>query len=108
MRRQILHLLGESPRRNPRPALALAEAVVGDNQRLMAMRPSEWGERAGDSQQIEYGSFHRPPAMNERTGTVPAAASAPFSRSPDDCDNASAPGEGEDICHILPGVAAND
>src|SRR5262245_6439225 len=59
MRRQILHLFGESPRRNPRPAITLAEAVVGDNQVLMATRPPEWGERAGDSQQIEYGSFHR-------------------------------------------------
>jgi hypothetical protein len=65
MRRQILHLFGESPRRNPNSALTLAEAVVGDNQGLMAMRPPEWRERAGDSKQIEYGSFHRPPVMNE-------------------------------------------
>src|SRR5262249_37716053 len=84
MRRQILYLFGESPRRNPRPALMLAEAVVGDNQRLMAMRPSEWGECAGYSQQIEYGSFHHPPTMNERTGTVPRAVSAPSSCSPDE------------------------
>jgi hypothetical protein len=49
MRRQILRLLGESPRRNPRSAFTLAEAVVGDNQRSAAMRPSEWGECASDS-----------------------------------------------------------
>jgi hypothetical protein len=80
MRRQVFHLLGESPRRNPRRALTLAEAVVSDNQRLMAMRPSEWGECAGDSQQIEYSSLHR--LFNERRFssrcrnllTVPASA----------------------------------
>src|SRR5262249_26007706 len=49
MRRQILHLFGEGSRRNLRSALTLAEAVVGDNQRLTAMRPSERGEGAGVS-----------------------------------------------------------
>jgi hypothetical protein len=49
MRRQIPRLLGECARRNPIPSFALAEAMVGDNQGLTPMRPSEWGERAGAS-----------------------------------------------------------
>src|SRR5262249_25129587 len=49
MRRQILHLFGQNSRRNLRSALKLAEAMVEANQRLMAMRASEWGECPGDS-----------------------------------------------------------
>jgi hypothetical protein len=61
MSRQIPRLLGESPRRNSRAPFALTEAVVGDDQDLTAIRPSEWGERAGALKQIEHASFHQTP-----------------------------------------------
>src|SRR5215510_1548762 len=76
MRRQIFHLFGKGPRRYRRAALTLAEAMVGANQRLTAMRPSKRGECASDPQQIEYRFFHQrpPPAeMKERKLANPAS-----------------------------------
>src|SRR5262249_29447163 len=80
MRRQIPRLFGEGPRRNRDFALALAEAVIGEDQRLAAARPSERGECACAIQQIKCRSFHRslrrqrlPVKMKERNPPNPAS-----------------------------------